>query len=181
MPLSVSAVPVMGDVRTPVPRAQLNGTPPPPPGSTSHELFPCPAHGQFWRHAKPAGEPNPAVFACNDQQGYVGHGNTHRLRASAPPFLSQGHPRVTFCSVHLNPPHTHGAHLLQPSSEAYEAEDRFFRVSVAKRLMLPRSNATDVVQSCPQQKRSWPHLQQTSGQVMTAGLQQWPDVSQTIH
>ena len=45
-----------------------------------------------------------------------------------------------------------GAHLMQPSSEAYVAEDRCFRVSVAKRLMLPHpaaSNATDVVQSCP--------------------------------
>ena len=29
------------------------------------------------------------------------------------------------------------AHLMQPSSEAYEAEDRCFRVSVARRLMLP--------------------------------------------
>ena len=45
-----------------------------------------------------------------------------------------------------------GAHLVQPSSEAYEAEDRCFRVSVARRLMLSHSaasNATDVVQSCP--------------------------------
>ena len=30
-----------------------------------------------------------------------------------------------------------GAHLMQPSSEAYEVEDRCFRVSVARRLMLP--------------------------------------------
>ena len=45
-----------------------------------------------------------------------------------------------------------GAHLMQPSSEAYEAEDRCFRVSVARRLMLPHPaapNAADVVQSCP--------------------------------
>ena len=45
-----------------------------------------------------------------------------------------------------------GAHLIQPSSEAYDAEDRCFRVSVARRLMLPHPaapNATDVVQSCP--------------------------------
>ena len=41
-----------------------------------------------------------------------------------------------------------GAHLMQPSSEAYEAEDRCFRVSVARRLMLPHpaaTNAADVV------------------------------------
>ena len=39
---------------------------------------------------------------------------------------------------------------MQPSSEACEAEDRCFRVSVARRLMLPHpSNAADVVQSCP--------------------------------
>ena len=45
-----------------------------------------------------------------------------------------------------------GAHLMQPSSEAYEAEDRCFRVSVDRRLMLPHPeapNAADVVQSCP--------------------------------
>ena len=45
-----------------------------------------------------------------------------------------------------------GAHFMQPSSEAYEAEDRCFRVSVARRLMLPHpaaTNAADVVQFCP--------------------------------
>ena len=45
-----------------------------------------------------------------------------------------------------------GAHLMQPTSEACEAEDRCFRVSVARRLMLPHPaapNATDDVQSCP--------------------------------
>ena len=45
-----------------------------------------------------------------------------------------------------------GAHLMQPSSEAYEIEDRCFRVAVAGRLMLPPSaaaNPADVVQFCP--------------------------------
>ena len=45
-----------------------------------------------------------------------------------------------------------GAHLMQPSSEAYEAEDRCFRVSVARRLMLPHpaaANPVDMVQFCP--------------------------------
>ena len=45
-----------------------------------------------------------------------------------------------------------GAHLMQPSSEAYEAEDCCFRVSVARRLMLPQQAAAkpaDVVQFCP--------------------------------
>ena len=45
-----------------------------------------------------------------------------------------------------------GAHLMQPSSEACEAGDRCFRVSVAMRLMLPHPaapNAADVVQFCP--------------------------------
>ena len=44
-----------------------------------------------------------------------------------------------------------GSHLMQPSSEAYEAEDRCFRVSVARRLMLPHpaANPADVVQFCP--------------------------------
>ena len=44
-----------------------------------------------------------------------------------------------------------GAHLMQPSSEAYEVEDRCFRVSVARRLMLPHpavADPADVVQSC---------------------------------
>ena len=45
-----------------------------------------------------------------------------------------------------------GAHLMQPRSEAYEIEDRCFRVSVARRLMLPHpaaANPADVVQFCP--------------------------------
>ena len=45
-----------------------------------------------------------------------------------------------------------GAHLMQPSSEAYEIEDRCFRVSVARRLMMPHpaaANPADVVQFCP--------------------------------
>ena len=45
-----------------------------------------------------------------------------------------------------------GAHLMQPSSEGYEVEDRSFRVSVARRLMLPHpaaANPADVMQFCP--------------------------------
>ena len=45
-----------------------------------------------------------------------------------------------------------GAHLMQPGSEAYEAEDRCFRVAVAKTLMRPHPaapNAADVAQPCP--------------------------------
>ena len=44
-----------------------------------------------------------------------------------------------------------GTRLLHPSSEAYEAEDRCFRVTVARRLMMPHpaaSNAADVAQTC---------------------------------
>ena len=39
-----------------------------------------------------------------------------------------------------------------PSSEAHEAEDRCFRVAVARRLMLPHpavTNPADVVRTCP--------------------------------
>ena len=39
-------------------------------------------------------------------------------------------------------PHT-GAHLLQPHSEVHEGEDRCFRVSMARRLMLPHPAAPD--------------------------------------
>ena len=45
---------------------------------------------------------------------------------------------------------------MQPSSEAYEVEDRCFRVSVARRLMLPHpaaANPADVVQFCPKKVR----------------------------
>ena len=58
-----------------------------------------------------------------------------------------------------------GAHLMQPSSEAYEIEDRCFRVSVARRLMLPHpaaANPADVVQFCPN-KSGGCDLQETSG------------------
>ena len=50
---------------------------------------------------------------------------------------------TTICFAHT------GAHLMQPSNEAYEAEDRCFRVSVARRLMMPHpaaANPADVVQ-----------------------------------
>ena len=45
-----------------------------------------------------------------------------------------------------------GAHLMQPSSEAYEVDCRCFRVSVARRLMLPHpavADLADMVQFCP--------------------------------
>ena len=41
-----------------------------------------------------------------------------------------------------------GAHLMEPSSEAYEAEDRCFRVSVARRLMLPHPAAPTLQMWC---------------------------------
>ena len=44
MPLSVSAVPVVVNVRTPVPRTQLNAAPPPPPGLEVHSPLISP-HG----------------------------------------------------------------------------------------------------------------------------------------
>ena len=48
-------------------------------------------------------------------------------------------------------PHT-GALVVQPGSEAYEAEDRFFRVGVARRLMSPHPAVADpsgVALACP--------------------------------
>ena len=75
--------------------------------------------------------------------------------------------------------------LMLPSSEAYEAEDRCFRVAVARRLMLPNlvaSNAAAyVAQTCPN-KRAGPNLFQTSGpttapllllSVRWTGLERW--------
>ena len=60
------------------------------------------------------------------------------------------------------------AHLMQPSSEAYEAEDRCFRVSEARRLMLPHPAAPTGTVS-PKQKYGGCDLQQTSG-LPTASL-----------
>ena len=54
---------------------------------------------------------------------------------------------------------------MQPRSEAYEIEDRCFRVSVARRLMLPHpvaANSADVVQFCPNKNARRCYLQQTS-------------------
>ena len=45
-----------------------------------------------------------------------------------------------------------GAHLQQPNSEAYEADDRCFQVSLARRLMLAHlvaSHATNISPTCP--------------------------------
>ena len=63
-------------------------------------------------------------------------------------FLKQLLERLTTTPVHwsvlLSQSTSHtGAHLMQPSSEAYEAEDRCFRVAVARRLMLPHPAASD--------------------------------------
>ena len=67
-------------------------------------------------------------------------------------FLQQPH-RHTEQAILLSQSTSHtGAHLMQPSSETYEAEDRCFRVAVARRLMLPHpvaANPADVVQFCP--------------------------------
>ena len=88
-----------------------------------------------------------------------------------------------------------GAHLMQPSSEACEAEDRCFRVSVARKLMLPHPaapNATDVVQSCPNKSAAGlicnkpvdTQQHQCCGCRYGGGvdrMQQWRDVSQTSY
>ena len=51
-------------------------------------------------------------------------------------ILQQPHRRTTEQAILLSQSTSHtGAHLMQPSSEAYEVEDRCFRVSVARRLM----------------------------------------------
>ena len=86
-----------------------------------------------------------------------------------------------------------GAHLMQPRSEAYEIEDRCFRVSVARRLMLPHpvaANPADVVQFCPNKsvarvfcnKPLDPKLHNATDAgmkvVLTADMQHWPDVLQ---
>ena len=45
-----------------------------------------------------------------------------------------------------------GAHLQQPNSEAYEADDRCFQVSLARRLMLAHpaaSHPTNILPTCP--------------------------------
>ena len=89
-----------------------------------------------------------------------------------------------------------GAHLMQPSSEAYEAEDRCFRVSVARRLMLSHPaapNAADVVQSCTKKVQrassatnQWTRNSTTATavgmeEVLIAGMQQWRDALQTSY
>ena len=81
-----------------------------------------------------------------------------------------------------------GAHLMQPGSEAYEAEGCCFRVAVARRLVLPHPaapNAADVAQSCPNKNSAglapsrWIHSSATAMVVgtvaSTAGMPQLPD------
>ena len=83
-------------------------------------------------------------------------------RNKSPPFkgtftnnyttVSPTHPLNKPSSFHNQSTSHTGAHLMQPRSEAYEIEDRCFRVSVARRLMLPHpvaANPADVVQFCP--------------------------------
>ena len=81
---------------------------------------------------------------------------------------------------------------MQPRSEAYEIEDRCFRVSVARRLMLPHpvaANPADVVQFCPNKSAAGvicnkpldPPNNITATavamvEVSIADMQHWPDV-----
>ena len=75
-----------------------------------------------------------------------------------------------------------GAHLMQRSSEAYEAEDRCFRVSVARRLMLPHhvwySFAPTKVRQVSFATNLWIRSSITVMvvvlvEVLTAGMQLW--------
>ena len=75
-----------------------------------------------------------------------------------------------------------GAHLMQPRSEAYEIEDRCFRVSVARRLMLPHpaaANPADVVQFCPATNLSIRNsiiaMATDMEEVLIADMQHWRD------
>ena len=92
-------------------------------------------------------------------------------------------------SVLLSQPTSHtGAHLMQPSSEAYEAEDRCFRVAVARRLMLPRPAAPQCCRCRPvlaptkaqracSATNQWTYSSTTAmEEVWIAGMQLWPDV-----
>ena len=77
---------------------------------------------------------------------------------------------------------------MQPSSEAFEIEDRCFRVSVARRLMMPHpaaANPADVVQFCPTKVRQVSSATNLSirnsiivmvadmEEVLTADMQHW--------
>ena len=82
---------------------------------------------------------------------------------------------------------------MQSNSEAYEAEDRCFRVSVARRLMLPHLADTDpqvllwhvptTVQRVNYVANLWTcnsTFATAAGMevALTAGLRQWPDAMQ---
>ena len=80
-----------------------------------------------------------------------------------------------------------GAHLMQPRSEAYEAEDRCFRVLVARRLILPHPaafNAQTKVRRVSSATNQWMRnsiIATAVGaeEVLTAGLHLWGDALQT--
>ena len=87
---------------------------------------------------------------------------------------------TVLCSSH-NLPHT--LELIScSSSEAYEAEDRCFRVAVARRLMLPHPaarNAADAGQSCSKKSTAGTTAMDVGMEVSIAGMLQWPDAQQT--
>ena len=96
------------------------------------------------------------LFHLPLELGGVGVGSAVQRHAAAPwrawqsflpTFMSatQSHatsPISRDILISQSAPHT-GAHFLQPNSEAYEAEDRCFRVSMDRRLMLPHPAAPD--------------------------------------
>ena len=111
-------------------------------------LFQCGTTNQ-----RPTGTTPIHTFTTNEQARFP---FKMTWRSPTPKNLTEGaslhHPKKPPQAIFLTASLTHGAHLMQPSGEAHEAEDRCFRVSVARRLMMPYTaapNAADVVQSCP--------------------------------
>ena len=88
-----------------------------------------------------------------------------------------------------------GAQRMQPSSEAYEAEDRCFRAAVARRLLLPRpaaANSAGVVRTCPNKSAASPICTKLADVQQhhccgcrygggVAGVPRWPGAQQTRH
>ena len=78
-----------------------------------------------------------------------------------------------------------GAHLQQPNSEAYEADDRCFHVSLARRLMLPHpaaSHSANISPTCPNVSAASPidphqlhYMTCKIGGVLTNGTLRLPD------
>ena len=109
--------------------------------------------------------PPQTTWPCHPHQDHPKKHFVKSIQVQLHRQLVDSHPISKAMLISQTSPHA-GAHVQQPNSEVYEAEDRCFRVSVARRHRLPHPAAPDPSRhrhSLHQQKRNGADMCRTSG------------------